>query len=972
MGDGGLATDAAFDNLSGLAVDVAGNLFVVDNQNERLRRVDAVTGIITTVAERGGIRDVAVDMEGNVFIAFSDAVLKMDAVTGTITTVLSRREHGIVGVGGVSVDTSGNLFVSVSYDTRIFRVDVDTGAVATVAGTGERGFAGDGGPASDAQFNQPSGIAIDADGNLFISDAGNDRVRRVDFVTGIITTVAGKGDGGRPCREDGDWTCVVGWVLGGYSGDGGPSIDAELNSPAGLATDAEGNLYVADGRNNRVRRISSTSGIITTVAGTGEDGFSGDGGLATSATLSRPRGLAVDGRGNLFITDSGNERVRRVDAATGIITTVAGTGRGDGGPAIGVLLKDLEGVAVDSVANLFIVSWDNPIRRVDAATGVISTVPDLVWPQLTGATGIVVDEAGNLFIANRGGQNIMRVDGDTGIITTVAGTGENGFGGDGGAAMTALLSYPEGVAVDSAANLFIADTDNGRIRRVDSETGIITTVAGTGENGFGGDGGPATSASLDGPTGVAFDAEDNLFIADTRNDRIRRVDSETGIITTVAGTGENGFGGDGGPATSAILDDPNGVAVDAMSNLFIADTNNDRIRMVATDTGIITTVAGTGEEGFGGDGGLATSALLDEPHGLAVDAAGNLFIADTDNERIRAVAGIAAGVTPTATTPRRVVVALFTGFLGSSGDDIGIEQIHQLLLDESSPRVEVMARRFGHTHQQSAVEFVVSNAERSEIVLIGHSFGGDSAIEVAESVSRLSLTVYRLVQIDSVGVRDNILPGNVGHGLNFFQEATELLEPQGERFVQGSTNVRGEVHFGLRDETLTHTNIDNFPALQAEVVAFAIDGALPRGPGVSAPGVSITIRGSVIAHNTTTPSQLVESITFQLSNASPTGQAVSLAAAELGIQYIDSHQAWNLANVSDATATQGWTATWLSGSGPLLNPGDRVELTVGLQSLSPRLGVSQWFLIRVSPSVGATLVVERNTPSELLAVADLK
>ena len=675
MGDGGLATDAAFDNLSGLAVDVAGNLFVVDNQNERLRRVDAVTGIITTVAERGGIRDVAVDMEGNVFIAFSDAVLKMDAVTGTITTVLSRREHGIVGVGGVSVDTSGNLFVSVSYDTRIFRVDVDTGAVATVAGTGERGFAGDGGPASDAQFNQPSGIAIDADGNLFISDAGNDRVRRVDFVTGIITTVAGKGDGGRPCREDGDWTCVVGWVLGGYSGDGGPSIDAELNSPAGLATDAEGNLYVADGRNNRVRRISSTSGIITTVAGTGEDGFSGDGGLATSATLSRPRGLAVDGRGNLFITDSGNERVRRVDAATGIITTVAGTGRGDGGPAIGVLLKDLEGVAVDSVANLFIVSWDNPIRRVDAATGVISTVPDLVWPQLTGATGIVVDEAGNLFIANRGGQNIMRVDGDTGIITTVAGTGENGFGGDGGAATTALLSYPEGVAVDSAANLFIADTDNGRIRRVDSETGIITTVAGTGENGFGGDGGPATSASLDGPTGVAFDAEDNLFIADTRSDRIRRVDSETGIITTVAGTGENGFGGDGGPATSAILDDPNGVAVDAMSNLFIADTNNDRIRMVATDTGIITTVAGTGEEGFGGDGGLATSALLDEPHGLAVDAAGNLFIADTDNERIRAVAGIAAGVTPTATTPRRVVVALFTGFLGSSGDDIGIEQI---------------------------------------------------------------------------------------------------------------------------------------------------------------------------------------------------------------------------------------------------------------------------------------------------------
>jgi hypothetical protein len=271
-----------------------------------------------------------------------------------------------------------------------------------------------------------------------------------------------------------------------------------------------------------------------------------------------------------------------VNAATGIITTVAGGGNnvpGDGGPATSASLSPL---------------------------------------------GVAVDAAGNLFIADRG---IRKVAAATGIITTVAGTGSSGFSGDGGPATSASLA-PYSVAVDAAGNLFIADTNNQRVRKVAAATGIITTVAGTGAFGFSGDGGPATSASLRNPEGVAVDAAGNLFIADSLNHRVRKVATATGIITTVAGSGTFGS--------------PRSVAVDAAGNLFIAEGSSHRVRKVAAATGIITSLAGTGEVGFSGDGGPALSASLRNPEGVAVDAAGNLFIVDAGNQRVRKVAAVAA------------------------------------------------------------------------------------------------------------------------------------------------------------------------------------------------------------------------------------------------------------------------------------------------------------------------------------------
>ena len=359
----------------------------------------------------------------------------------------------------------------------------------------------------------------------------------------------------------------------------------------------------------------AATGDISTVAGDGTAAFGGDGGPATSAQLNKPRGVAVDSSGNLFIVDRVNNRIRKVDTS-GNISTVAGTGtagfEGDG----------------------------------SAATSARLSFP----------FGVTVDSSGNLFIADRDNHRIRKVD-TSGNISTVAGSGSGfGFSGDGGPATSAKLSFPTGVAVDSSGNLFIADKDNERIRKVDT-SGNISTVAGSGTAGFSGDGGPATSAKFLGLTDVAVDSSGNLFIADQQNHRIRKVDT-SGNISTVAGSGNVGFGnggfsGDGAPATSARLDAPGGVAVDSSGNIFIADTNNYRIRKVDT-SGTISTVAGDGTAAFGGDGGAATGAQFNLPDRVAVDSSGNLFIADLNNHRIRKVETVAAAVaiptpTPTAT-----------------------------------------------------------------------------------------------------------------------------------------------------------------------------------------------------------------------------------------------------------------------------------------------------------------------------------
>jgi sugar lactone lactonase YvrE len=337
-------------------------------------------------------------------------------------------------------------------------------------------------------------------------------------------------------------------------------------------------------------RAALTPGIITTIAGNGTPGYSGDGGPATAAELNYPYETKFDGTGDLYFTESNNYVVRKVDR-NGIITTVAGNGSygfsGIGGPATSARLGTVYGLALDPAGNVYFANWETQFC-------------------------------------------VLKVD-LNGILTRFAGNGYRGFSGDGGPATQAELGGMYGLAADAAGNVYIADWDSNRIRKVDTQ-GIISTVAG---GGSGGDGGPATQAGLYEPTGAAFDAAGNLYIVDYGNQKIRKVDTN-GIITTIAGNGHAGFSGDGGPATQAELNKPDKVSVDAAGNVYIADGNNNRVRRVDTN-GTIITVAGNGDALSSGDGGPATKAGMGIPRGTATASSGMLYVADTGNNRVRKV-----------------------------------------------------------------------------------------------------------------------------------------------------------------------------------------------------------------------------------------------------------------------------------------------------------------------------------------------
>lgn len=342
------------------------------------------------------------------------------------------------------------------------------------------------------------------------------------------------GGGGNSGASSGTITTVAGNNNTGFFGDNGLATLARLNAPAGVTVDASGNFYIADSNNNRIRKVDS-KGIITTVAGSAFAGYSGDHAAATSAMLNGPVSVAVDGSGNLYIADQLNNVIRKVTSA-GIITTFAGTG--------------VAGYNGDNIA---------------AATA-----------QLNLPSSVAVDSSGNVFIADYSNQRIREVVAASGNITTVAGTGTAGFSGNAGAATAALLSAPIAIALDSTGNLYICDSGNNRIRKVAG--GNISTIAGNGTAGSTGDNAAATSAELANPTGVAVDASGNVFISDTVNQRVRKVSGTN--IYNAAGIGTAGFAGDGASALRAELNGPFGLAVDSKGNLYIADSRNQAIRKV--------------------------------------------------------------------------------------------------------------------------------------------------------------------------------------------------------------------------------------------------------------------------------------------------------------------------------------------------------------------------------------------------------
>jgi uncharacterized protein (TIGR03437 family) len=624
-GDNGPARAALLSSPFALALDGSGNIYIADWGNQAIRRIDRLTGIITTiVGHKAG--DYVGDGGPAAFALLSTAF-------------------------GVAVGPSGNIYIADSALNLIRKIDSKTGIITTVAGVFGGGYGGDGGPATSAGLLYPYGVAVDNAENIYIADSNNAEIRKVSADTGIITTVAGH----RPVPNG-----------PAPSGDDGPATAAALGRPVSIAIDSSGNFYFADDFACRVRKVTVATGIIRTIAGTGVCGLSGNGGPATSAEVI-PNSVAVDASGNVFIGNlpagAGGE-IRRIDAATGIITSIAGTNsttvlEADGQPALDAALDGPYGLAVDPSGNLYVDDGNrvlfllNSASKLAAQTIAFDAIPNVTYPAVpfplvaAASSGLPVNLIsltpgvcalyGNILspvasgtcsiIAVQGGNSVYGIA-DSVVqtflvelaapswgttinqeIVTIAGNGNLGYAGDGGPATGATLFGPAGVAVGESGAVAIADTANHRVRRLDPATGILTTVAGNGTRGSSGDGGPALSAQLDAPMAVAVDPVGNIYVAESA---VRKISAATGIISTV-------------PGTSGA----SGLAVDSQGNLYIAFEGE--IQKVDGASGIITTVAGGGN--FGNFPSTtpapATSVFLEGDLSVAVDRAGNVYIVST-------------------------------------------------------------------------------------------------------------------------------------------------------------------------------------------------------------------------------------------------------------------------------------------------------------------------------------------------------
>lgn len=862
-GDGGPATAATVVTPIGLGLDSSGNLLIAEDSTYRIRKVDLTTNLITTLNPSGGMgfggdggpgnsatlayaSGVARDASGAVYVADrrNHRVRRIDPVSGIITTVAGTGRFGVPqdGIPGtasdlywpadLAVDPVRNvLYIADEGHFRIRRLDLATGIISTYAGNGINGIFGDGGPASSAGVGQVFSFALDASGNLYLGQINSPySIRRVDAATGIITTIpatigypyslatdaSGKvyvGDSSlRVLRVDpvsGATTPVAGNGTFASTGDGGPAINAAIRTPYGLAFDSAGRLYI--GESNGIRRVG-TDGIISTIAGGGsliEDGVS-----ARSAFINRNStgSMAFDKTGNLlFNTLNGptgsSTRIRRVRLAVPVTITTSKPGLSitvdgmsttspqtflwepgtqhtvaaaspqslggtlyqfqswsDGGavshtilapntdttitanfaPAYrlttalslpnagsiqisppspngyypagttvtltttwnsGYVFNSYSGVTasgnpltITMTQNYDITANFRVIPTMTVTGPAVTTLPPgqtltflaKLFPPATyagmptgtvtfynGATSIgssTLDAAGearfywaapvgtHTVSAGYSGDFIFNANGTSAppvtisasastirqfLIETVAGNGTVGFSGDGGPALSAQLSNPSTTALDGNGNLYFTDVLNHRVRRVDASTGVIRTLAGTGVQGYSGDGGLATAANLDRPTWVVVDSTGNVYVSDFGNNRVRRIDATTGIITTVLGTGSATFNGDGAAPTTTSINGPHGLKLASDTVLYVAEGAGHRVRRVVLGSSV-QTVAGNGTSGYNGDGIAATAARLSQPLGIELDAQGNLLIADSLNRRVRRVDAVTGVISTVA------------------------------------------------------------------------------------------------------------------------------------------------------------------------------------------------------------------------------------------------------------------------------------------------------------------------------------
>lgn len=643
---------------------------------------------------------VAVQPDGTTY--YVDEIQHRVMRIGTDGVVSTLAGDGLLGSGGDGLDArlaslcypkdlavaGDDLYIADGCNNRIRHVDLGTGLISTFAGTGTAGAAGDGGPAGAAQLSGPEGVELDGAGGLLVADTGNNKIRRIDLTSRVITTVAGDGSAGPDAGQifgDGRYPL----------GDGGPAVSAQLHAPSGVTALPGGGLLIADTLHHKIRKVTP-DGVISTIAGTGQRQYGPDEVAATSSELFAPEDAVLLPDGQVLVSDTRASRVRRIDSQ-GIIHAFAGnshpsyTGSSGAGTSTQIghasaMLRLADGtLLVYNSSTYVLIALDPVTGQADVVGGNGAyTLGGDNGPVSQASLGFVDAMAegpdGSVYLATSEPGRIRKID-PSGTITTVAGTGTQGYAGDGGQALDASIS-PQSLAVAADGSLVFGEVLAPVVRRIDAATQVVSTIAGTTTQGSSGDGGPATAAQLSTPTSLAFDGLGRLLIADQAAGLVRRIDTD-GVISTIAGmrtTTGRVSNDDGQPATSAVIR-PEGIAVAVDGTLLIADLFDHRVRRVDAATGVIRTIAGTRLCGFSGDGGPAGDADLNMPTAVATDLSGGAYVLDSGNQRIRRLSGLSA--TPIDVVPASPDLAV------TVVDGVPTAQV-------SGDRVELYARRTAH------------------------------------------------------------------------------------------------------------------------------------------------------------------------------------------------------------------------------------------------------------------------------------
>lgn len=879
-GDGGPATAALLNNPYGIEVDRDGNVLIGDISNYEIRKIDMTTGIITTVA---GIRGSA-------------------GYTGDGGPATSAKLYTAYTAAG---DAAGNIYIADNHNNVIRRVD-PAGNISTFAGTGTAGHTGDGGPAKNATLSGPYSVWCDPAGNLYINElgSGSSYIRMVD-TAGIIHTLAGVG-------------------TAGYTGDG-PATSVELNTPHGAVIDGLGNLFITDETNQIIREVNSAGNLFTIAGQHGSGGSTGDGGAASAAKVYYPYGMATDSSNNLYEPDASGNRIRRLSLNTALpatnvasssaaqklfvssataVTPTAATFTPSGEFSAGTLSGCSLGSTLAANAVCTIPVTFHPAMpglrtgqlAITDANGYVSVIgitgmgmaPAVAFGPATLSTvagtgtagysaasapaasapvsaprGGVVDSGGNIYFADSGNNVIRRIDAASGAMTTVAGTGSAGYSGDGAKATAAQLSAPAKVVVDAAGDLYIADTGNSVIRYVDAATGNISTIAGNGTAAYTGDGGAATSGSLNRPQGLAVDLGGHVYVADTGNNAIRYF-GKGGQISTFAGNGAPGYAGDGGNVYGSRLNAPQAVLLDGQGDVYIADTGNSVLRMVST-TNRITTIAGQqGVNANAGDGSVATSATLANPSDIAMDAAGDIYVAANGlvrmidgNGNISTIAGTSASGSYSgeggAATGAVIPAPASNVFVDSAANVYVADTAGNRVLEIASatPRTVTFSKQAPNT-TGSAQRVAVQNAGNSTLQLSNIAVNGPFALESGDPTActpttalapgtscSLSITFTPTATgqfTGSITLTDNALNNNA---------STQTINLSGQGFLINTTTTSISLSpaspvYGQASQAVATATIVNGVAATG-TVTFTVNGVQIGKVAVSGGGASINL-----------------------------------------------------------------------------------------------------------------------------------